>query len=69
MDWTRPVGVLAVLVICVTVIGTFLTLAIRLFTGVYAVSAILVLILVSVSVVGMVRSGVVSSRFLSNPYW
>jgi uncharacterized protein (DUF983 family) len=69
MDWTRPVGVLAVLVICATVIGTLLTLAVRLLTGTYAVSAILVLILVSVGVIGMVRSGVVSSRFLSNPYW
>jgi hypothetical protein len=69
MDWTRPIGALAVLVVVATVIGALLTLATQLLTGVYAVSAILVLLLIVVSVGGMVRSGMISGRFLSNPYW
>jgi hypothetical protein len=69
MDWTRPVGVLVVGVIGVTVIGALLTLATQLLTGTYALPAILVLLFVTICVVGMARSGTVSSRFLSNPYW
>jgi hypothetical protein len=69
MDWTRPIGVLAVLVVAAIVIGGLITLTARLLTGVYAISAILVLLFVAISVAGMIRSGVVSGRFLSNPYW
>lgn len=69
MDRTQPIGVLVVLVISATVIGALLTLATGLLTGTYAVSAILVLLLIIVSISGMVRSGVVSGQFLSNPYW
>lgn len=69
MDWTQPIGVLVVLVIGATVIGALLTLAIQLLTGTRAVPAILVLLLVAGGVCGTVRYGMVSGRFISNPYW
>jgi hypothetical protein len=69
MDWTQPLGVLVALVIGATVIGALLTIATRLLTGTYATAAILVLLLVAGGVSGMIRYGMISGRFISNPYW
>lgn len=69
MNWTRFIGALSVLVIAVSVIGALFTLATRLLTGQYVVPSVVVLLLVAVSVAVSVRLAVLSSRFLSNPYW
>lgn len=69
MDLTRTVGVLAVLTTVVGVVGALFSFFARLLTGSYVIPVILALLLLSASIAASVGTGVLSSRFLSNPYW
>ncbi|MFC7154222.1 hypothetical protein ACFQPA_01970 [Halomarina halobia] len=68
MNWSRPVGALAVVVVIGAAVGSLLSLG-ALFAGEYVTSAVAVLVLVAVAVVLMSALGARSSRLLRNPYW
>lgn len=69
MDYGRPLGVLAALVVVVMTAGAVVNIGLRTLAGERVVAAGVVLALVAVGVVLLSAVGSKSSEWLSNPYW
>ncbi|WP_254545245.1 hypothetical protein [Halomarina pelagica] len=68
MNWSRPIGALAVLVVVGSALGALLSLR-DLLASEYAAAAATVLVLVAVAVVLTSALGARAARLLRNPYW
>ncbi|MCO8243818.1 MULTISPECIES: hypothetical protein [unclassified Haladaptatus] len=66
MDWTKPLGLLGVVVLALLVIGALVSLVINTLSGAAAIVTVALLV---VLIAGVAHVGGRSKRWRQNPYW